>query len=80
MFSNLDPPLSIKPRCGMGVVHFPSRMPAGAGARDNRVGHEGTAAVDEKWLCQQWGWTGPLIREELPDSIRALSQWGGAIL
>ena len=31
----------------------------------------GEQAVDEKWICQQWGWTGPLVREELPDSMRA---------
>ena len=37
-------------------------------------------AVDEKWVAQQWGWTGPLVREELPDSIRAKRRLGDVAL
>ena len=70
-FPALHEPLSIRPRRGLGVVHFPARMPAGRGERDGRVGHEGSAAISEKYICQQWGWTGPLNRGALPDSIRA---------
>ena len=65
LFPHLDPPLHIQPRRGLGVVHFPARMPVGGGNRDSRVGHEGTTAIDEKWICQQWGWTGPLDRDEV---------------
>jgi hypothetical protein len=77
LFPHVAPPLAVRPRRGLGVVHFPSAMPARAGDRDARVGHEGAAACDEKWICQQGGWTGPLVREELPDSMRAAEAWGG---
>jgi hypothetical protein len=29
------------------------------GMRDERMIHEGSPAVDEKFLASQWGWTGP---------------------
>ena len=63
----------------MGVLHFPSRMPLCEGERDDRVGHEGSAAIDEKWVCQQWGWTGPLVREALPDSMLG-RRWDDTVL
>ena len=68
-FPRLEPPLGIAPTRGMGVLHFPARMPNGQGERDARVGHEGSAAISEKWICQQWCWTGPLDRSALPDSM-----------
>ena len=73
------PALSIQPKRGMGVIHFPSEMPLHGGLRDERVCHEGAAAVSEKWICQQWGWTGPLIREALPDSMLG-QRWDDVLL
>jgi len=77
-FPNLEPPLSIQPRRGLGLIFFPAS--ARNGERDARIGHEGQPAVDEKWVAQQWGWTGPLVREELPDSIRAKRRLGDVAL
>ena len=71
VFPNLNPPLEIQPRRGMGVLHFPARMPAGRGERDSRVGHAGAEAIDEKYICQQWAWSGPLLRDELPADMRS---------
>lgn len=78
-FPGVDPALSIQPKRGMGVVHFPSYMPARDGERDERVLHEGAAAIDEKWICQQWGWTGPLVREALPESMLG-RRWDDTLL
>ena len=62
--------IEVRPRRGLGILHFPARLPAGRGARDARAGHEGACAIDEKWICQQWCWTGPLQRDAFPDSMR----------
>ena len=58
--------LKVAPRQGMGLLFFPcfmhsSKMGA-AGRPDPRVAHEGLAVrAGEKYVCQQWGWTGPLL-------------------
>lgn len=77
-FPKLEPPLSVQPRRGLGLIFFPAS--ARSGERDARIGHEGQPAVDEKWVAQQWGWTGPLVRGELPDSIRAKRRLDDVVL
>jgi len=68
--------LRIRPRKGMGCIHFPAYMHTAPdfdsrGRRDERVIHEGMPAVDEKYLLTQWCWTGPLLREQLDEDFRA---------
>jgi prolyl 4-hydroxylase len=46
--------LDIKPKRGMAVVHFPSDLELG---EDDRTLHEGSIAVDEKWLLATWLWS-----------------------
>merc|ERR1712228_969520 len=57
-------PLDIKPRQGMGCIHFPARLGthSGKGLTDERPVHIGMPAVDEKFVTTQWGRTGPFIR------------------
>lgn len=52
VFSILD--LKIKPKKGMAVVHFPSDLHL---RKDERTLHEGSIAVDEKWLLTTWLWS-----------------------
>ena len=50
--------LSVRPRRGTAVVHFPTlRDPAsGAYLRDERCVHEAAPAVDVKWILATWLW------------------------
>uniref|UniRef100_A0A7S4CXB1 Fe2OG dioxygenase domain-containing protein n=1 Tax=Eutreptiella gymnastica TaxID=73025 RepID=A0A7S4CXB1_9EUGL len=48
-FQHLD--LSFTPKKGTAVVFFPGFID---GRPDDRLLHEATAAVDEKWVAQQW--------------------------
>ena len=64
--------LIIHPKRGMGVVFMPGYLPTATRdppdaddfARNGRIpggkvfslGHEALAAVDRKWICQQWAW------------------------
>ena len=34
-------------------------LPNMHGMRDERAVHQGSPAVDEKFIASQWGWTGP---------------------
>ena len=40
----------------------------------------GAPAVDEKFICQQWGWTGPIIRERLDAGYRAHGRCDDTVL
>ena len=44
-------PLTIRPRRGMAVVHFPGRLDR---TSDARCRHEAREATDEKWLLAAW--------------------------
>jgi prolyl 4-hydroxylase len=49
--------LRIRPTRGMAVVHFPTRIGVdGSYVADQRCLHEGSPAVDEKWLLATWIW------------------------
>ena len=73
VFPNLpETTLSVPPRKGSCLVHFPSfagdAPERDFGKHDPRVGHLGAPVeAGEKLICQQWGWTGPLLRDKLAD-------------
>eukprot|EP00956_Cyclotella_meneghiniana_P001528 scaffold1717_cov62-Cyclotella_meneghiniana.AAC.9 len=46
--------LKIKPKKGMAVLHFPSDLEL---REDERTIHEGSTAIDEKWLLATWLWS-----------------------
>ena len=48
--------LDVRPKRGMGVIHFPGFEYQGRQMRDVRTVHEGAPAVDEKWLIATWMW------------------------
>jgi hypothetical protein len=52
--------LSIAPRQGMAVVHFPVSTPSMRGVRDHNADHESEAAVDPKFILQQFIWSSAL--------------------
>jgi len=68
--SGSDEVLSIAPRKGMAVVHFPETT---GFEEDDRTEHEGSAAIDDKWLLVTWAWkdprTDPQYAEHLFPSI-----------
>ena len=52
--------LDVRPKKGMGLLFAPAytaTSPAHPGKQDTRLIHEGRAAVSEKWICTQWGWS-----------------------
>ena len=57
--------VSIRPERGMAVVHFPSCVPAAGGFTDRNASHESEAAVDTKWVCQQFVWSHAVPRDAL---------------
>ena len=61
VFTKLDPVVKIQPRQGMAVVFFPAKLPgyeADPGGLAEGVMHESEVAVDEKWILQQFLWSG----------------------
>ena len=72
--------LKIKPKKGLGVLHFPCYVPSASagglfssdmrGERDRRTEHESCDAADEKYICTQWGWSGPLLRAAIEAHLR----------
>ena len=52
--------LLVKPQAGMTVVHFPTTTPEYYGMVDDLVLHEGEAAVDPKYVLQQFIFSAPL--------------------
>lgn len=56
-FSELG--IDVRPRKGMGLLFMPSyahTSPVDPGKQYTRLKHEGHTCVDEKWICNQWGW------------------------
>jgi len=67
--TQFDYGIKVRPRRGLAVIHFPGFMdtaldPAVRGTRDERTIHESLPAVDDKYICAQWGWTTPLNRQQ----------------
>lgn len=62
--------VSIAPRKGMAVLHFPSTT---GFEEDPSTEHEGSVAIDEKWLLVSWMWkdarVDPAYAEDLFPSI-----------
>lgn len=48
---------SISPEEGMAVVHFPATSARSGGYTDYNAYHESEAAVDDKWVLQQFVWS-----------------------
>jgi len=46
--------LSIQPKRGMAVIHFPADVNL---REDKRTLHQGSPAIDEKWLLTTWVWS-----------------------
>jgi 2OG-Fe(II) oxygenase superfamily len=67
---NKNEPLSIAPRKGMAVVHFPATT---GFEEDPRTEHEGCNAIDDKWLLVTWMWKNPRSQELYAESnIRSI--------
>jgi len=67
--TQFDYGIKIRPRQGLAVVHFPGYLhtapePNLRGTRDERAIHESLPAVDDKYICAQWGWPTPLDRQQ----------------
>lgn len=51
--------LEVRPRKGMGLLFMPSFAPTSPetpGEQYTVLKHEGRMCIDEKWICNQWGW------------------------
>ena len=55
--------LSVKPKKGMAVIHFPTTID-GTYHLDRRTFHEGGTAVDEKWMLATWVWENDNIDDD----------------
>ena len=51
--NNNNDGLKITPRKGMAVIHFPMTLDL---VEDKRTEHEGSMAIDEKWILTTWVW------------------------
>ena len=67
--------LSVKPKKGMAVIHFPTTT-GGTYHLDRRTLHEGGTAVDEKWLLASWVWENDLTDYAYYDSFPSLYTGG----
>eukprot|EP00557_Chaetoceros_sp_GSL56_P007660 CAMPEP_0176504280 /NCGR_PEP_ID=MMETSP0200_2-20121128/15844_1 /TAXON_ID=947934 /ORGANISM="Chaetoceros sp., Strain GSL56" /LENGTH=425 /DNA_ID=CAMNT_0017903691 /DNA_START=404 /DNA_END=1682 /DNA_ORIENTATION=+ len=45
--------LEIKPKRGLAVIHFPMSLEL---IEDERTEHQGSVAIDEKWILTTWVW------------------------
>ena len=65
-FCDLTPPLDVNPKKGMALAFFPGMLPSAsenAGGEARNVMHEGRPPVGcEKWIVQQWVWSGPYLK------------------
>ena len=57
--------LSIQPKKGMAVIHFPADVQL---REDTRTLHQGSPAIDEKWLLTTWVWNRPRSDEMYDES------------
>ena len=63
--------VSIRPERGLAVVHFPSLLPEYGGRGDGNAFHLASPAVDEKFICQQFIYSGPCWQSGDKDTPRA---------
>eukprot|EP00986_Skeletonema_menzelii_P018381 scaffold26631_cov139-Skeletonema_menzelii.AAC.22 len=57
--------LAIQPKKGTAVIHFPADVEL---REDSRTLHQGSPAVDEKWLLTTWVWNRPRTDEMYAES------------
>ena len=57
--------LAIQPKKGTAVIHFPADVEL---REDTRTLHQGSPAVDEKWLLTTWVWNRPRSDEMYAES------------
>jgi hypothetical protein len=57
--------LSIQPKKGTAVIHFPADLEL---REDIRTLHQGSPAIDEKWLLTTWVWNRPRSDEMYAES------------
>ena len=67
--------LSVKPKKGMAVIHFPTTT-GGTYHLDRRTMHEGGTAVDEKWLLATWLWENDIAECHKEDTLPSLYTGG----
>lgn len=57
--------LAIQPKKGTAVIHFPADLEL---REDTRTLHQGSPAIDEKWLLTTWVWNRPRSDEMYAES------------
>jgi prolyl 4-hydroxylase len=57
--------LAIQPKKGTAVIHFPADVEL---REDTRTLHQGSPAIDEKWLLTTWVWNRPRTDEMYAES------------
>jgi hypothetical protein len=60
-------PVSIRPKAGLAVIHFPSTTPETGGITDYNAYHEGASARDTKYIAQQFIWSHPVVWADVID-------------
>ena len=59
--------MSIRPKAGLAVIHFPSTTPETGGITDYNAYHEGASARDTKYIAQQFIWSHPVVWADVID-------------
>jgi len=73
--------LSIVPRTGLAIVHFPSTRLEFGCIPDPRTMHESEVAVDDKWIVQQFIWPVPIALHPLDrQGSTAMPSWHPDVL
>ena len=67
--------VEVKPRKGMAVVHFPNTVGL---EEDIRTEHEGSVAVNTKWLLVTWVWKN--YRSDVRYDEDVLDKLGGHVI
>ena len=69
------------PRAGMAVIHFPTTSLdlCGSVVPDPRTMHESEAAIDEKYVVQQFIWSVPIepSNRDIHEDVRA--EWSAIL-
>ena len=73
--------LSIVPRTGLAIVHFPSTRLEFGCIPDPRTMHDSEVAVDDKWIVQQFIWPVPIALHPLDrQGSTAMPSWHPDVL
>jgi hypothetical protein len=67
--------LSIRPKAGMAVLHFPSLSAEHVGLPDLAAAHESEDAVSPKYIIQQFIWSSPLAPDDASVAAEVRKEW-----